>query len=285
MSMTPQLAWRLDCQLGEGPVWLARENALRFVDIKRGHLHRFDPASGVGETVDVGGNPSFVVPAADGTLLVGDRHAVRGFDGAALGAPVASLDQPAHNRTNDATVDGDGRLWLGTMDDGEQAPTGTIWCLDRGQLHASPVHAVVTNGPAVSGDVLYHVDSGARTVFRSRIDGPKLAGTEVFVAIDPADGHPDGVIVDAEDCLWVGLWDGWGVRRYAPDGRLLAHIKFPCARVTKVALGGPDLRTAFVTTARVGLSEADLAQQPLAGSLFAFEAPAPGRVLPEVRLA
>ena len=58
----------------------------------------------------------------------------------------------------------------------------------------------------------------------------------------------------------------------------------PCARVTKVALGGPDLKTAFVTTARTGLDAAALASQPLAGSLFAFEAPAAGRILPGVRL-
>ncbi|MDB5895650.1 MAG: gluconolactonase, partial [Rhodoferax sp.] len=35
------------------------------------------------------------------------------------------------------------------------------------------------------------------------------------------------------------------------------------------AFGGPDLRTLFVTSARSGLSDAELAAQPLAGALFA----------------
>jgi xylono-1,5-lactonase len=71
----------------------------------------------------------------------------------------------------------------------------------------------------------------------------------------------------------------------SPDGTLLLHIPMPCARVTKVAFGGSDLTTAYVTTARIGLSEAELADQPLAGSLFAFDAPVSGRAMPCARLA
>jgi D-xylonolactonase len=289
--MTPELVWQLDCQLGEGPVWLADEAVLRFVDIKRGNVHRFDPASGAQETLFVGGKPSFIVPVLGGGLLVGSTHFIYELcddpDDGALGEALATIPQPLHNRTNDATVDPSGRLWLGTMDDSESKPTGSIWCLDRGTLHPTTISAVVTNGPATSGDgrVLYHVDSGNRTIWRCAIgDGPALGPSEVFVQLTEADGHPDGIVTDSEDCLWVALWDGWGVRRYAPDGELMLHVPLPCARVTKIAFGGPDLRTAYVTTARVGLDEAALAAQPLAGSLFTFEAPVAGRILPAVRL-
>lgn len=283
----PKAVWRLDCQLGEGPVWLPQEAALRFVDIKRGHLHRFDPTTGTGTTVAVGGNPSFIVPTDDGGLLVGSRHGLHRIVDDKLGAPLVAIRQPAHNRTNDATVDPSGRLWFGTMDDGESQPTGSIWCLDQGTLHPTAISAVVTNGPATSGDgrVLYHVDSGNRTIWRCEVgEGPTLGSSEVFIQLAKADGHPDGIVTDAEDCLWVALWDGWGVRRYAPDGTLLLHVDLPCARVTKIAFGGADLRTAYVTTARVALDQAALVEQPLAGSLFAFAAPVAGRLLPQVRL-
>jgi hypothetical protein len=43
VSIVPEPVWRLDASLGEGPVWLPDEQALRFVDIKRGLLHRYDP--------------------------------------------------------------------------------------------------------------------------------------------------------------------------------------------------------------------------------------------------
>lgn len=288
MDLAVSLAWQLDALLGEGPVWLPREQALRFVDIKRGRLHRFDPATSTGETREVGGMPSFVVPAAAGGLLVGSGDGVFRFDGTHLGERIATLPQPASNRTNDATVDPRGRLWLGTMDNLEQAETGEVWCLAQGQPHRAGPRAVVTNGPAVSpaGDVLYLVNSGERTIWRFPLgDAPTLGKGELFLRLTPTEGHPDGVIVDSEGCLWVALWDGWGLRRYAPNGTLLLHVPLPCARVTKLALGGPDLRTAFVTTARIGLTEAELTRQPLAGSLFTFTAPAPGVPLPEVVLA
>lgn len=279
--------WKLGALLGEGPIWLPDERALRFVDIKGGKLHRFDPASGACETLDVGGKPSFVVPAAGGGLLVGSEHAVYRLDGARLGARVATIEQPLHNRTNDGTVDARGRLWFGTMDDEERSPTGALWCLDGGKLLRMGGEAVVTNGPAISADgrILYHVDSGQRTIWRFPVaDGPSLGAGEVFVRLAESDGYPDGVVLDSENCLWVALWDGWGVRRYAPDGALLLHLSLPCARVTKIAFGGPSLRTAFVTTARVGLGDDELQEQPLAGSLFAFEAPVPGRLVPSARI-
>ena len=83
-------------------------------------------------------------------------------------------------------------------------------------------------------------------------------------------------------CGW--LWGGWSVRRYTPTGALLARVALPCANVTKIAFGGSDLRTAFVTTASVGLSADERDRQPLAGGFFAFDAPEPGLPLPSVRL-
>lgn len=284
--IVPEVVWRLDASLGEGPVWLADEQALRFVDIKRGRIHRFVPATGDCETLDVGGAPSFVVPARDGGLLAGSRNAIHRIEGDRLGEVLAAIPEPATNRTNDATVDEAGRLWFGTIDDGEASPTGAIWCWDGSELHRAGPQAVVTNGPATSaGDRwLYHCDSGGRTIWRHPLGpSPALGRGEAFVRIEEADGFPDGVVVDAEDCLWVALWDGWCVRRYGPDGKLLLQVDFPCARVTKVAFGGPGLATAYVTTARVGLSEDELERQPLAGSLFAFPAPAPGRPAGKVR--
>ncbi|MEO7385235.1 MAG: SMP-30/gluconolactonase/LRE family protein [Novosphingobium sp.] len=287
MTITPEPVWSLGCALGEGPVWLADEQALRFVDIKKGNLHRWVPATGAAETIEVGGEPSFIVPVSDGGLLVGSGHGIYRLVSDQLGAPLATVDMPAHNRTNDATVAPDGRLWFGTMDNDEGQPTGSIWCLDRGALHQSDTRAVVSNGPAVSTDgrTLYHVNSGERTIWRCPIDNePVLGSGELFIRLGEDEGCPDGIVVDSEDCLWVALWDGWGVRRYAPDGTLLLHVAFPCARVTKVAFGGPDLKTAYVTTARIGLNKAVLAAQPLAGALFSFAAPIAGQALPSVRL-
>lgn len=289
----PHVVWPVAALLGEGPAWFPRESAVRFVDIRGGRLHRHVHGGAWQDTVEIGGRPSFVVPAEDGGLVIGSGDSILhiGTDGTER-AVLARLPMPRHNRTNDATVDARGRLWFGTMDDGETRPTGALWCFDAGQLHHMGGDAVVTNGPAISRDgrYLYHVDSGARTIWRFTIGrltvgrAPRVEHHEVFLQLDEADGHPDGVVLDSEDCLWVALWDGWAIRRYAPDGTLLLTIAMPVARPTKIAFGGPDLCTAFVTTASVGLDAQQLADQPHAGSLFAFTAPVPGCILAAVRL-
>lgn len=281
------LVWRCDAILGEGPVWLPEPRELWFVDIKRGRLHRLTPHSDARATFDLGGSPSFAVPMAAGGLLVGNgRDLVRVENGIATGT-IATIDMPAHNRTNDATVDPSGRLWFGTMDDAESAPSGRVYRFD-GTLVEAGGACVITNGPAVSPDGrwLYHVDTVAGIIWRFDIGSgaPMLENGHPFVRIDPADGHPDGVTIDSEGCVWVGLWGGWCLRRYGADGTLRATVGLPCANVTKVAFGGPDLRTGYVTTARAGLSSEDLARQPDAGGLFAFDAPAPGMPPTPLRL-
>lgn len=285
---SPDPVWQVEAQLGEGPVWVQRERALYFVDIKGACVHRWYPESLVGKSAHVGGAPSFIVPATRGRLVVGSNLTLCPFEDDVLGAPLVHVPQPEGHRTNDATVDADGRLWFGTMDNAEAGSTGAIWCLADGLLTRAGGEAVVTNGPAVDdrARVLYHVDTLQRRIWRFGLrDEPLLRDGEPFIDLRADEGYPDGIVVDDEGCLWVALWDGWGVRRYAPDGTLLLHVPFPCARVTKLAFGGPGLRTAFVTTARTGLDASALAQQPLAGSLFAFAAPARGRSLPEARIA
>ncbi|CAN5296268.1 SMP-30/gluconolactonase/LRE family protein [soil metagenome] len=286
-TIESRLVWPVAATLGEGPAWIGRENALWFVDIKSGKIHRYDPATDDRQSFSVGGMPSFLVPAEGDRLLVGSLDGLYLLEDGKLTGPVAKIDMPAHNRTNDATVDSAGRLWFGTMDNAETAVTGAIHLFDEIDLRAVGGDCVITNGPAISGDgnVIYHVDTLGGTIYRCDISADtSLAKGEVFVTIAKEDGSPDGVTVDSEGCLWVGLWDGWQARRYAPDGTLLATVPMPCANVTKVAFGGPDLRTGYVTTARAGLSEDDLVDQPLAGGLFAFDAPASGMPLPEMRL-
>lgn len=280
-----ECVWEVAALLGEGPVWDTRDACLWFVDIKRGHLHRYDPATSARSTEDLGGSPGFVLPATPEGLVIGNRDTLVLRTPAGL-SNIATVAMPTHNRLNDATVDPAGRIWFGSMDDEETLPTGRVHVLDRGLVVEAGGAAVITNGPAISADGrwLYHVDSVERTIWRFDIaDRRELRDGERFAILQPEEGAPDGVILDAEDHLWVGLWGGWAARRYAPDGRIVAEVAFPCANVTKIALGGPGLRTAYATTARIGLDAAALADQPLAGGLFAFAVDVPGRALPPAR--
>jgi hypothetical protein len=54
-------------------------------------------------------------------------------------------------------------------------------------------------------------------------------------------------------------------------------IRFPVANITKIAFGGPDLRTAYATTAAKGLSSEERTAQPLAGACSPSIPVLPGR--------
>jgi len=278
-----QCIWPIQASLGEGPLWDDRTQLLWFVDIKCGRIHCCDEKGEGRCTFDVGGSPSFIVAHEAGGFVVGNGHSLWLFDGERLVREISRVAMPAHNRMNDATVDQRGRLWFGSMDDRENQRSGAVYLVDGDQVAVMGGEAVITNGPAISGNGrwLYHVDTLDRTIWRFEIDeGPQLAGGTPFARIEEGAGTPDGVSVDAEDHVWVALWGGWGLRRYAPSGQLVEEVALPCANVTKVAFGGAGFRMAFVTTARIGRSAAELEQEPLAGGLFAFAVETAGRAMP-----
>ena len=264
----------IQAELGEGPVWF--HDALWFVDIKNRRLYRHTPASGQLEHWDA---PEFIcwaLPSHRGDIIVGLQSGPHRF-APETGAfeRIAEVDGhlPA-NRLNDAAVDHAGRLYFGTMDNDETASSGRVFVLDRGDVRATAISpTVITNGPAISpsGDRLYHVDTLARTVTVHELSpsGEVGAGRE-FLRFEESHGYPDGAICDAEGGVWLGFYGGGAARRFSPQGELTDEVRFPVSNITKIALGGPDGKTAYATTARQGLDEAALAQQPMAGDIFTF---------------
>ena len=62
-----------------------------------------------------------------------------------------------------------------------------------------------------------------------------------------------------------------------PEGELLEAVKFPVSAITKIAFGGPELKTVFATTANKHVAPADLEKEPQAGDLFQFDVSVPGQ--------
>lgn len=285
----PTDIWDLAAELGEGPVWVDRDKALWFVDIKKQKIHRYDPASGSKRSWESPEQVGFVLPAERGGFVAGLQSGLHHFDETSgefeLIVEVDS-DKPT-NRLNDGVVDPQGRLWFGTMDNNEKAKSGAFYCFADGRLTRTQIDNIeITNGPAVSPDgrVLYYVDTLKGTIDCADIqDVGSLTNLRSFVRIDPAKGHPDGPTIDREGCVWISLYAGWEARRYSPAGELIESVHFPVANITKVAFGGPDLRTAYATTARQMLTPEVIAQQPQIGDLFQFSVDVPGVPCPLVR--
>jgi len=279
----PVSIWQLGAPLLEGPVWVERDRALWFVDIKSHKIHRHDPASGDTRSWDAPGQIGFLLPIATGGFVAGLQSGLARFDerdGSFTPLVAPEPDLPG-NRLNDGTVDPQGRLWFGSMDDSESQATGAIYRLaaDGSCVATSPLVSI-TNGPAVSPDgrTLYHVDTLGGVIFACDIDdGGMLVNRREFVRIPNSEGYPDGPTVDSEGFVWVGLYNGWSVRRYSPLGELVETVPFPVSAITKIAFGGPELKTVFATTANKHLSAAELEKEPHAGDLFRFEVDVAGQ--------
>jgi len=268
-----ECVWPVGAKLGEGPFWSAAEEALWFVDIKGRKIHRFHEASGATQSWDTPPDPSFILPTRDGGYIVGLRAGLHRFEPKSGTFSLLCAVEPdaAHNRLNDGYVDADSYLWFGSMDDNESEPTGALYQLTKHGCVRRDAPYVITNGPCVCNHnrTLYHTDTLKKEIYAFAKTGEgEISGKRLFATMAPEDGYPDGPLVDSTGTVWSALYGGWGVNRYTPEGRLLGKLKLPCANVTKVAFGGRDLRTLYITTAWKGMTSEQRAAQPLAGGLF-----------------
>lgn len=267
--------------LGEGPVWVAREQALYWVDIKGRKVFRLGEDGAV-RTYDAPFPVCCLAPRRAGGFIAGTDRGFAAIDLEAgrfdvIGNP--EKDRPG-NRFNDGKTDPLGRFWSGTMDDREEEATGSLYRLDADLgWHEMDSGYRVTNGPAFDAarGRMYHTDSARQTIFAFDFsDAGEISNRRIFAQFGEGDGYPDGMTVDSEGFLWVCFWDGWCLRRLSPDGGIVAKIDVPVQRPTSCTFGGPDLDRLYVTSARRGIDRDSLLMQPCAGGLFLLEAGARG---------
>lgn len=282
---------KLGAALLEGPVWVTRDKALWFTDIKGCKIYRYDPLVGAKKTTSwkAPEQIGFILPFENGGFAAGLKSGLHRFDDRDGSFSLICNPEPLKpgNRLNDGTVDPKGRLWFGTMDDGEKEETGAIYRLraDATCECESPVCAI-TNGPAFSpdGKTIYHTDTLGGFIYACDVSNiGRLSNRRLFATIPNEEGYPDGLTVDAEGCVWTGLYLGGAVRRYSPAGELLETVKFPVSAITKIAFGGPDLKTVFATTAAKHLTPKHHALEPAAGDLFSFDVSVPGLPAHEIK--
>lgn len=263
--------------LGEGPYWVPEDDCLLWVDIHRGQLHRTYFPSGETVTLDLGAASAAFPALAGGILTAGGSRL-------ALHLPAERGEQwstrviaevPAREgvRFNDAGVDPAGRVWVGSMHTGETEPIGQLLRLDHGGVLTVVVDGItVSNGLGWSpdGSRMYYVDSPVRRVDVFDYDPAtgRADSRRPFADLSAFDGVPDGLTVDADGCVWVAIWGGGVLRRLAPDGSQDSVIVVPVSQPTSCAFGGPGMTDLYITTASIGLTEAELGEQPLAGRLL-----------------
>ncbi|KQS54283.1 gluconolaconase [Brevundimonas sp. Leaf363] len=282
---TPELVWDVQAELGEGPVWVASDRAVWFVDIKGRKLHRYGVDDDSRTSWDTPDQTGFALPAEDGSLICGVRGGLHRFDPATgqFTLIVAVEEDRPQNRLNDGFVAPDGSLWFGSMDDSEEQKTGALYRWADGELTRHDDGYGVTNGPALSPDgrTLYHHDTLDKTVYAFDHEDGAVSNKRVFAVVE--DGYTDGPSVDSEGVLHVGLFNGWGVAKFSPDGERIGHIRLPVQTCTKAAFAGDDLRDLYMTTAWLGNGD-KRAEQPTLGGLYRVRVETAGQPQNLIRL-
>jgi len=260
-QLTPALAHH-----GEGPIWHARIQRLLWVDLLRGDV-LFTQSSGDTDRLHVSTVAASVVPRRDGGHVVATERGFALLDGDGLTEVLADVWEDPSVRMNDGACDPGGSFYCGSMAYGAAAGRGSLYRLDvDGTVHRVFDGVTISNGLGWSPDgrVAYYVDSATQRIDRCSSD---LGSRQPFVRIDPSVGTPDGLTVDADGGIWVALWGGSAVHRYAPSGDLDLVVELPVAQVSSCAFGGAELDTLFITTSAEDLAD----PEPAAGALFAVQ--------------
>ncbi len=272
----PEVAIDSRATLGEGPVWDEQRQLLLWLDILPGLVHRFDPATGSDDVFRVG-KPvgSAGLRRSGGLVLAGeDGFALLDKDWQRVAEAVVEHPGP-RARFNEGKCDPAGRFLAGAMAYDLTPGAGSLYRLDPD----------LTVTKLLDGVTMYYIDSPTQGVDAFDYDPGtgRLANRRRIVDIPAAVGLPDGMTIDAEGCLWVALYGGAAVHRYTPEGRLDTTLSFPVTNITCPVFGGPRLGLLYVTSARDGLDERQLAAQPHAGAVFTADVGAQGR--PGLRFA
>jgi sugar lactone lactonase YvrE len=267
----PDVVVPAEAVVGEGPVTDHRTGRLVWVDLLAGMIHETDLRTGDQRDTRLETLIGAVAPRSES-----DGFAVAVSDGLGycVGGTVTIVDHTVpeqYRRMNDAACDSRGRLWAGSNHLEFEPGVGKLHRWDGSSPSVVQAEGLtLPNGLGWSPDEtsMYLVDSMPNQVLSAPYDADDgvVGAFTVLCEVEP--GLPDGLAVDLDGNIWVAAWSGGEVHRFSAAGELTGVVPMPVSQPTSCAFGEDG--TLYITSARHGLTPADLEKQPHAGSVFAL---------------
>jgi D-xylonolactonase len=267
--MTHQIAVDHKSVVGECPLWHPFDKKLYWIDIPKGEILRYDPATENHEKFYSGEVIGGFTIQEDGALLLFlEKCAVKILKEGETSTVIDEIHEELDTRFNDVIADPEGRVFCGTMPAKDHR--ARLYRLDRdGSITKILAGIGISNGMGFTPDrkQMYFTDSteGKIYLFDYDLKTGKIKNRRVFVTVPKSEGVPDGMTVDKEGCIWSARWGGGCIIRYKPDGGEELRIQFPAKKISSVTFGGKDYKDIYVTTAGGDKREED---GPGAGALF-----------------
>ncbi len=275
----PELLINLGGIIGEGICWDEQTQMLYWIDLLENKIFAYDINKSSLKIIDAGQNTGCIAVREKGGLIAGLQNGIFFVDietGKLTPVVDPESDKP-DNRFNDGECDCMGRLWAGTMSkkldsgSGDNTPAGALYLIDTDLKVTKKLPAVtISNGIGYSPDnkIMYYIDSPTRNVDAFDFDKEtgEITNRRAVVHVTEDVGMPDGLTVDADGNLWVGMWGGGAVVKYSPQtGQMLEKIEIPAPFITTMVFGGKEMDEMFVNTAKMNT---DLNKYPDAGGVF-----------------
>ncbi|MEP2025362.1 MAG: SMP-30/gluconolactonase/LRE family protein [Reichenbachiella sp.] len=261
-------------QLGEGAIWNHETNEFWHIDIEGKKFFTTNIQTQEQKSFDVGQRIGTIVPNNLGQAVVALQNGLftYDFESNTQDLIVNPLDSLSNIRFNDGKCDPAGRLWVGSMGLEQEAYRASLYSLDQGKAQQQLDSITISNGIVWAKDqkTMYYIDTPDENVKAYDYDvvTGKISNERIVIEIGGL-GYPDGMAIDSEDMLWIALWNGNMVGRWNPQsGELIGKVDVPAHNITSCAFVGAQLDSLIITTARVDMSEDELENFPLAGSLF-----------------
>ena len=275
-SKKAELCYEIESKLGEGAFWDHKEQRLYWVDIEGKKAHLFDPAKKTNTTFDTPSRIGTIVPKNKEEAVIALEDGIYMINTSSGKISLLSDVEAkmTYNRFNDGKCDPNGNLWIGSMHLDQSEPKANLYKVNQ-KGHAKKMldSVTISNGIVWTKDksTMYYIDTptGHIRAFDFNAENSTISNERIAVIIPESVGFGDGMTIDAEDKLWVGLWNGDAVARFDPlSGKLMEKIEVPAHNVTSCSFGGKNFDTLYITTSSLDMTEEEKIKYPYAGSLF-----------------
>ena len=270
------LEFKTNSLLGEGAFWDFKNQKLYWVDIEGKKLHIYNPDSKMNQILSTPTRIGTVVPIDNKEAIIALEDGVYKIDTYTGDIELLSdvESKQIENRFNDGKCDINGNLWVGSMHLDQNKPVAALYKINKSGKSEKMLDSItISNGIVWTSDnkTMYYIDTprGNIRAFDFDVNNSTISNERIVVDVPESLGYPDGMTIDEENMLWVGLWNGNAVARFNPlNGKLISKIDVPAHNVTSCAFGGKNLDKLYITTASIDMTEEEKEKYPDAGSIF-----------------